>query len=983
MSRRLWKCVQPSGQALVEFLLIFPLICAMVLGIIEAGRITYSFLSVENAARHGIRYAVTGEWSSEACTELFGEDCVDGTQEQAARVLSVEEVALAGSSSIFIDGSAAQDEPGYFDVTTCSHPGMIIVPSSPLDSHRCVDENGDPYEFAGDPGEYVVVVVDYNFPLVVPFLNQVWPFLHLSSSRLARVENYRTSDPFAPPPSVATASATSQPTATSDHTATFTPAPSMTPTRTNTPGPDCNDIVVSNIGVDQNSFYFDIQNFGSTEAYLQGSDLIWSVNGTSGFDYFYMSPYDPQKYYDPVSLIYTSPISGSVIYERILADWMGPQTWKAVFDQIPEGEFQASLHYEYWYTGVVCDIVVEFSQPTPTPSPTPDCGWLVKDGPFTYDETTHRWELHLGNISLTNHQLTGTTFEWSKQWESQYLDWMEWNGAIYYNGDDTESPTIINSNPPLDFPFLKNITWFGDFHVDDPPGPLMGYRADYVLTLTFDDGCQVVKEQHMTYPTPTPGPTADCGDLVVTDVRVNEDDFEILVSNQTQKDLTLWDAKVYWPDDLGMDISMFSWRGAGYDFHQYSSSPTTSEIANMIFPANRSDWFEVDFDSTPPEGIWGYFKGDLRFLDPNNGAYCPVSADIQVAQPPTPTPTLTPTITPTPTISPTPTITPTPDCSKFVVTNVNFGTNDFRFDIQNQNAADAFLEETELLWPADGSGSFDNFYIGPYGATTYYNPYSPVYTSPVYTGVNPEIRLTDWMQPQTWEANFHQRPGGLYQAKLTYGFWYTGLKCEVTASANYTPPTPTNTQPATKTPTPTNTPSSNPDCNKLIVNNVQFNGNDFEFYVRNDNSMPAYLTNSSLYFPVAIPMQFNEKRFNSTLYYTTNSYFSPVNASAPSMLLAAGANRKWEASFNNANFNGTYQGILTFNFPGWGNCQVSGVKSTESQSTATPTNSPTATHTATSTAPAAGTNTPTPTPTPTRTPTGIPPTNTVRPPEDL
>jgi len=48
------------GQAMVEFLLIVPLIVVLVLGIVEAVRIAHSFLGIENAARFGVRYAVTG-----------------------------------------------------------------------------------------------------------------------------------------------------------------------------------------------------------------------------------------------------------------------------------------------------------------------------------------------------------------------------------------------------------------------------------------------------------------------------------------------------------------------------------------------------------------------------------------------------------------------------------------------------------------------------------------------------------------------------------------------------------------------------------------------------------------------------------------------------------------------------------------------------------------------------------------------------------
>jgi hypothetical protein len=713
------------------------------------------------------------------------------------------------------------------------------------------------------------------------------------------------------------------------------------------------------------------------DAYFQHHLLEWPVDGSSGFDAFYMGPYDPNRYYDPVSPIYTSPISVPVDPERYLHNWMGSQTIKSIFHQIPQGAFHTTLTIGFWSTEQKCYVDVDYDPPTPTPSPTPDCSWMIV-GPLTYDEGLHRFEMSVGNGSLQSRQLTGTTIEWTKEWESQYLDWIAWKGTNYYEGDDEYSPTIADPDPTITIPLLGSGTWAADFYVDDPPGPLLDYTADYIVTLTFADGCQVVKEHHKSHPTPTPGPTPNCADLLVTDVRVSGDDFEVQVSNQTQAELTFWDATIEWPDTMGMNINTFTFKSLiPYDFTNYFNSPTTSEIADSILPINSTGWLEVDFDNTPIEGLWGSFNGNLRFLDPAHGFYCTVSAEHTEPQPPTPTPSNTPTITPTPSLTPTPTDTPPPSCSNFAVSNVGFGSNDFQFDIQNLNVADAYLRNTTLIWPVDGSSGFDNFHIGPYASTTYYNPFFPVYTSPISVTVNPEIRLSDWYGAQTWEANFHQLPEGAYQATLTYGFWYTSLECDIVVNGNYIAPTPTNTQPPTNTPPPThtplptNTPSTDPDCSKLVVNNVVINGDKFDFYVRNDNPMPAYLTYSTLYWPAneyAPPQVYNKKLFNSVRYHGVDSYFSPVNASAPSMLLAAGTNRLWSADFNSVTqLQGTYQALLTFEFPGWGTCQVSALKTGGVENTATPTNTP----------PPASTYTPTPThtssplPTNTSTPTPI------------
>ena len=46
------------GQELVEYAIVFPVLMLLVLGIIEFGRIIYSYNAISNAAREGARFAV-------------------------------------------------------------------------------------------------------------------------------------------------------------------------------------------------------------------------------------------------------------------------------------------------------------------------------------------------------------------------------------------------------------------------------------------------------------------------------------------------------------------------------------------------------------------------------------------------------------------------------------------------------------------------------------------------------------------------------------------------------------------------------------------------------------------------------------------------------------------------------------------------------------------------------------------------------------
>src|SRR3989337_2860 len=57
------------GQGLVEFALILPVMVLVLFLIIELGRLLHAWLAVENGARFGVRYAVTGEFDDPYCVD--------------------------------------------------------------------------------------------------------------------------------------------------------------------------------------------------------------------------------------------------------------------------------------------------------------------------------------------------------------------------------------------------------------------------------------------------------------------------------------------------------------------------------------------------------------------------------------------------------------------------------------------------------------------------------------------------------------------------------------------------------------------------------------------------------------------------------------------------------------------------------------------------------------------------------------------------
>jgi hypothetical protein len=56
------------GQAMVEFALVLPLLVALLFVVIEFGRLLQAWLTVQNAARWGLRFAVTGSYKESYCS---------------------------------------------------------------------------------------------------------------------------------------------------------------------------------------------------------------------------------------------------------------------------------------------------------------------------------------------------------------------------------------------------------------------------------------------------------------------------------------------------------------------------------------------------------------------------------------------------------------------------------------------------------------------------------------------------------------------------------------------------------------------------------------------------------------------------------------------------------------------------------------------------------------------------------------------------
>src|SRR5687767_3574299 len=80
ISRRLlrWARRHERGQAVVEFALIVPLLALLTMGVVDFGRIFYSYETLANAAREGARYCALHPGNASGTqSRVNGE--VDGT----------------------------------------------------------------------------------------------------------------------------------------------------------------------------------------------------------------------------------------------------------------------------------------------------------------------------------------------------------------------------------------------------------------------------------------------------------------------------------------------------------------------------------------------------------------------------------------------------------------------------------------------------------------------------------------------------------------------------------------------------------------------------------------------------------------------------------------------------------------------------------------------------------------------------------------
>ena len=372
------------AQGLVEFALILPVMLLTIFVIVELARVLHAWMAIENGARFGVRYAVTGEWNDTYCP---GGVCTTEAEEDLARVPSTKDAAQAGAVAILKNDAVADvNLPGFFEVTVCSNnPGVTYTAGDPNvpSVSQC-----DPGEHAGDPGETVIVTVEFTHPLITPMISSVWPEMHLRAQRTGIVEQYRTSRVFGLPISAFTTPPTPTntftPVPTSTPTFTFTPPPTPTPsdTPTPTPTPSCSNIYRVAQRLNGDDFEIRVRNDNVAPAYLKSAYMEWTkAKANMEVDKF---RWDYSTYWGgDDSTSPTGPISSWVIFNGGgNRDW-----WEADFRNAPSplwGDYSGDLIFGFDGMALTCSVSGSVSQsmlPTNTPRPTRTPGPTNTPGP--------------------------------------------------------------------------------------------------------------------------------------------------------------------------------------------------------------------------------------------------------------------------------------------------------------------------------------------------------------------------------------------------------------------------------------------------------------------------------------------------------------------------------------------------------------------------------------------------------------------------
>ncbi len=503
------------GQAMVEFVIALPILLFVIFGIIEFARMVFAWMAVQNAARFGIRYAVTGEFKEIYCIEagnLLGgahvaadmdggdpQDCkipdtyinADKNEKERelidlARLFSIQDAAVGGGTGLWlrpnVSGNYEQylglhdeafiglpGETGFYHITICSNRGGLYRMTPNYSIPLCeLIPTLQLMDDAGGPGDRVKVHVEHRHPLFLPILTNIWPSVTLNAERDGIVEKFRTSRSLGVSgPILSAPTWTQTPTITPTPTLTLTPSITPTPTASATPIPvDCAliDVEYSSVGLYGSGFYgalVRIRNNNPVPIHMHQADMAWDKLPASRYVY---------------SMQF---LSGWTILDDMFPDttWApavpiemaagGVGDYVALFKPVAEpvqGSTIVDLEFDdNCLKGISANMptatvsLTPTITETPTITPTPDCSaYSMTAFSFNSYAIQEMWITNGDVVDTTVSQIQlnwnyAETYGVANGYPNLYIDWYQWNGSYFHLGGNGDG--VDDSSSPT--------TWSG------------------------------------------------------------------------------------------------------------------------------------------------------------------------------------------------------------------------------------------------------------------------------------------------------------------------------------------------------------------------------------------------------------------------------------------------------------------------------------------------------------------------------------------
>lgn len=212
---RFTKKPATQGQAIVEFAIILIVLLLIIFFIVEASRILWAWVMVQNAARTGARYASTGQADLSCLSDT--PPCAD------PRLTSVKDLVEENLTGLRLDNTGGYEDDYFYLIQVYGVNALGVFQE----------------DYAGLPGQPMAVRVVYNVPIVTPILSAIVENIPVMGQVVVNNELFGQQGnanqgqglpPVVPPVPTAGPTPTNTPSPTPSHTPTQGPTETPSPT---------------------------------------------------------------------------------------------------------------------------------------------------------------------------------------------------------------------------------------------------------------------------------------------------------------------------------------------------------------------------------------------------------------------------------------------------------------------------------------------------------------------------------------------------------------------------------------------------------------------------------------------------------------------------------------------------------------------------------------------------------------------------------